>query len=127
MTNKILKTLYSRLAFAIDKQTNFVKVKTLGTLVLGAGLSFNSYGQDTLRSAEGYIVRDDKGNFIQDVRIGKDWKDIYEYKDGKLTNLTTFSGGIKTQLYLYNEKGQLIKETIFNKEGKIKEVIEHKL
>lgn len=102
-------------------------LKTLGTLILG-GLALNSYGQDTLRFAEGYVVRNDKGNVIQDVREGYKWKDIYEYdNNGKLKQLTTFSEGIKTQSYLYNEKGQLTKEIIFNKEGKIKEVMEHKL
>lgn len=102
-------------------------LKTLGALVLGAGLSFNSYSQDTLRNAEGYWVFNEKKQLISDVREGYNWKEVYEYDNQKLTKLTTFNERVKTQSYLYNEKGQLTKEIIFNEEGKIKEVIEHKL
>lgn len=106
MANKTLKTL-------------------LGTLILG-GLAFNSYGQDTIKTADGYTIKKD-GYIIQDVRIGKDWKDIYEYDNGKLTKLITFKRGIKAQSYLYNKKGQLIREKIFDKDGKTKEVVNRKL
>ena len=54
-------------------------------------------------------------------------KEVYDYDNGKLTKLTIFSEGMKTRLYNYNEKGQLMTETIYNKEGKIKEVINRNL
>ena len=98
-------------------------LKNIEAFLLIGGLAVNSFAQDTLRNAEGYIIRDNKGALIQDVREGNNWKNIYEYDNGKLTKLTTFSEGVKTQLYVYNEKGQLTKETIFNKEGKAEENI----
>ncbi len=103
-------------------------LKTLGALVLGAGLSFNSYGQDTLRNAEGYWIFNEKKQLISDVREKHGQKEVYEYdNNGKLKQLTTFSEGIKTQSYLYNEKGQLIEGILFDKDGKIKETINRKL
>ena len=129
--------------------------KTLGTLITGisliAGLSFNSlgnfaekqkiakfanedfskfsYSQDTLKTADGYYIFNEKGQLIRDVKKGHNWEEIYDYDSnkGNLKELTTFSKGIKTRLYTYNDKRKLTKETIFDKEGKVKEIINHKL
>ncbi|MDP2672735.1 MAG: hypothetical protein Q8O84_02900 [Nanoarchaeota archaeon] len=101
--------------------------KTLGTLLL-AGLTFNSFSQDTIKTADGYTIKNKEGYIIQDAVIkGKDWKEIREYNAGKLTKLTTFSKDMKDREYAYNEKGQLMTETIYNKEGKIKGVINREL
>lgn len=101
-------------------------LKTLGTILLVGGLAVNSYAQDTIRTADGYTIKNKEGYFVKDVKKGRDWKDVYEY-DGKgnLTKLTNFSKGVKTKLYAY-EKGHLLTETIYNKDGKIKEVIDRK-
>ena len=109
----------------MGNQTN--KLKNLGTLLF-AGLTFNSFSQDTIRTAEGYIVKNKEGYIIQEmVRKGRWEKEIYEYDDRKLTKLTTFSKEIKNKLYTYNEKGELITEAIYDKEGKINKVINRKL
>ena len=92
-----------------------------------AGLSYNSYSQDTIKTADGYTVKNKEGHIIQDVVKKGKGEGVYEYDAGKLTKLTIFSEGMKTRLYNYNEKGQLMTETIYNKEGKIKEVINREL
>ena len=99
-------------------------LKTLGTLLL-LGLGINSFAQDTIRTAEGYTIKNKQGYVAEDVKKGKDWKEVYEYDNGKLIRATTFSKGLKTKLYTYN-KGHLLTETIYNKDGKIKEVIDRK-
>ena len=102
--------------------------KILTTTALATALNFNSYGQDTIKTAEGYTIRSKEGYVIQDVVIKRKDKDIYEYNEkGKLTTLTTFSKSIKNRLYTYNEKGQLMTETIYDKEGKINKVINREL
>ena len=103
-------------------------MKTLiTTLALAGSLNFNSYSQDTIKTADGYTIRNKEGHVIQDVVIKRKDKEIYEYGDGKLTTLTTFSKEIKNKLYTYNEKGQLMTETIYDKEGKINKVINREL
>ena len=106
-----------------------MSMKPLTKLLAGIGLiglSYNSFSQDTIKTADGYTIKNEK-YIIQDVVIkGRD-KDVYEYDAGKLTKLTIFSRGMKTRLYAYNENGQLITETIYNKEGKIREVINREL
>ncbi|MBI2057192.1 hypothetical protein HYT91_02980 [Candidatus Pacearchaeota archaeon] len=101
------------------------KLKTLGTLLL-AGLGYNSYCQDTIKTADGYTIKNEK-YIIKDVVKKEKGEDVYEYNDGKLKTLTTFSEGVKTRLYNYNEKGQLITETIFDEKGKSKKVINREL
>ena len=105
-------------------------MKTLNKLLLTmalAGLSYNSYSQDTIKTADGYTVKNKEGHIIQDVVKKGKMEEFYEYDAGKLTKLTIFSEGMKTRLYNYNEKGQLMTETIYNKEGKIREVINREL
>jgi len=105
-------------------------MKTLNKLLLTmtlAGLSYNSYSQDTIKTADGYTIKNKEGYIIQDVVKKGKMEEFYEYDAGKLTKLTIFSESMKTRLYDYNEKGQLIIETIFDEKGKTKEVINREL
>ncbi len=110
---------------AIEFNPNFIKSKKINTITTTTHKTMN--GKESVFSKE-YYQYNEAGQLMKWVEIFEDTSRVhtYTYANGLLSEYTYSDwrfGGQETTKYHYNDKGQLLKKTLYNGEGAVKDTM----